>query len=220
MEACVCPYHPGAGLHISSSMTDLFNIQWIRDSNGDAASITIEEGQGIRITVEGRWYPALQQGETARGSLLVNGEEVGYTVEIDYDAYHAITNFYPELAVIGKLDNSNEYSQILELSSSTTAFSGESATSVTVDDLTVTAYWYPNTFSGELNTIAFKMYQASGGGWCRNYLAFRLDTPLTIEDTQEITIQATRSYSSLNELDTALNEYNPYNFVRCEGIGD
>jgi hypothetical protein len=215
MEACVCPYHPDANLYLSSDMTDLFNMQWIRDSNGNATPLTIDEEQGIRVIVEGRIYPGFQPSDTPTGTVLINGEEKGYTVALDWDTFYKTGFYSAPYWVFGKLDK-YQYSDCLEITSSTTDFDGTQPDSVTVNGLTVTAVWEPNTFVGELNSVCFRVWCNHSQGGYQNFIAFRLDEPITVTDTMEITIQATRQIAATTELTTELNTYNPYSQIRCE----
>lgn len=172
-----------------STNADYFNRQLFRDGVGDPTTITVLSDEGLRIYADIYLYTNLQNGETVSGSFTYNGSARGFTKEEDISEVGSSGNRFVDFsAASARLCISKDsigFPAHNELAPSGSTYSAGSF------ERTFTGTWLANELVGDYNTLVTGW---GGGSYPVYYTAFRLDTPISLTDTEELTISFKRSW--------------------------
>jgi hypothetical protein len=185
------------------SNNNYFNRQLFKDETDTPTTITVLADEGLRITARLYLYSFLEPGESTTGSFLLDGTTtIDFTQELTDDTTWLSTR-----------DPSLDYGLCLtwfsatdqnyfRLSESTTTYGGTVPNSVSTLDYTTGDYyvdfecvWNAGRFVGDINTVAMRFPANNGSQYDDHpYTAFRLDSPITVTDTEEVTFVFRRSW--------------------------
>jgi len=173
--------------------SNYYNRQLFRDELGDPTVIPVQDDEGLRVYCEAYLYADMSLTDSDAGSFDIGTTTYNYTRELTSSWVNATPG--ARRTRVGQMDTNN----LVQISNSTTAFTGTSATSRSVDSYVAGSFersgnfvWSPGSFAGEINTVAFLLGHGSGSE--ARYSAFRLDSPITVQDTEELTLQVKRSW--------------------------
>ena len=181
---------------------EYFNRQLFRDEEDNPTTITVHSDEGLRIFCELFLYGDLQPGATVAGSCTLNETEtLNYTREMTTDTTWLTWTYLDSMGALGASRESGYL-----LSDLATGFTGTVADSRSLEayqsgdySRTHTAVWNPGKFAGNLNSILFHAFFPPpwGGIGTRvtEFSAFRLDAPIDILDTEEVTVTFRREWA-------------------------
>lgn len=185
------------GLSVSEN-DNYFNRQLFRDEAGDPTTITVLSDEGLRVTAELRIYSDLQAGVTETGSFDLNGSPLGYTREVDTNRFADVDCGTYDDCVPARFRGASFVARLRE---ETTLYTGNDGN---FDEKTISSYvagnfyadvefvWLAGTFVGDAASVALGY---DGTGTFEGYLStFVFDTPITLTDTEQLTLNFRRSW--------------------------
>jgi hypothetical protein len=192
------------GISVDSN-TDYFNRQLFKDASDNPTTITVRDSEGLRITAEIFLYADMQDGDSANGSFSLDGDTKNYTRQVNTGIFTRNMSssdlYHPAL-----LSRNVDLSQCKAIvSNDNILMTNESSNVNSVTRNTYTpgdfyrdfeCVWDAGTFIGDINTVGFGIGNSHED---LIYSTFFLDSPITLDDTQQLTLNFRREWGRLEE---------------------
>lgn len=189
----------GLSADVYNPNKDYFNRQLFRDDLGNPTTITVLSDEGLRVTAELVFYSDLQSGETVAGTFDLNGTSKGYVREMNTGAFADTGCGTYDACFIQRFSGGNliagvDTGTVLQTGGFTQNYDERTLNTYTAGDFYREAefVWLAGTLVGDMTRII--LGYDGYGAYEKAMSTFILDAPITIADTEQLTLTLRRSW--------------------------